>query len=239
MVEPAQRRRTRHAARAAQVYRRFLARVQDLSGLDAAGAEQVATAVLCALERRIAAGERDHLEAQLPSLLRERVQRGCAGHAEVRPRQVDRRRFLERVAEHDLAGGDAESAARVVFQVLSELVSAGEIVAVVHQLPRGMRDLWPPAVQEAARSAEELDREAQLHPELALELDVEPRLEHRGAERLRDRILALPLEDQLELLRQVLLPLGRELGRVRRLELVRELLDDSAWMRPVPAPPPY
>jgi len=222
--ELAARHSRRHRARAGQVYRRFRKRLEEVSGLGAMQAENAAVAVLQALEQRIVADERRHLEAQLPSRLRELLE-ASVPREHLPARKLSREAFLRMVAV-DVGEEKAVEVVRAVFEVLSEHVSVGEIVNVVHQLPRGIRELWPEAVQQATASDEAF---AQVKAEAprgdGVDLDVAPLDEHAPYDELRDQVLALPAPDQLDLFREISAALLRELAPSARHGLLRELHD--------------
>jgi uncharacterized protein (DUF2267 family) len=226
----ATQRQARHQARTGQVYRRFLARIEEVSGFDAGRAEKAAVAVLHALEQRLIAGEKRHLEAQLPSRLRELLD-ASATEEPIRPRDIDRDVFLEMVAG-DVGPEIAEDATRSVFRVVSEMVSAGEIVGVVHQLPKDLRALWPEAVQQATASDEELSRaKAESRRAHELEMAVAPVSEHRPGDALANQVLALPATEQLEIFGRIAAALLRELDPAERLGLLRSLHQQVSEIR--------
>ena len=220
--EVAQQRAQRHAARASQVYRSFLARLEDVSGMSAMQAENAAVSVLHALEQRIIADERRHLESQLPSRLRELLSASIP-REHLPARKIDRDAFLSMVAV-DVGAENAESAVRAVFEVLSELVSAGEIVNVVHQLPRDLREFWPESVRQATRSEEELAQSrAEEKAEPRVEMQVSASKARRPFDSIRDQVLALTAPEQLDVFRLVAAAMLREIDPGERLELLREL----------------
>lgn len=229
----------RHESRAQQALRAFTRRLGDVAGFNLEQSERAAAAVLCALEQRLIPPERQHLEAQLPVKLVELMRR-CPFH-ELRAREIDRSKFLELVAE-DLGGGglDPERCARAVFQVLSELVSAGEVTKLVHQLPRDLRALWPAPVQEATRAGEARPGEG----DGAADLDVEAIAEHHLWDPLRDEALKLSLMHQLELFQALAGPLLRALDPAERRGLLHGLQqaageiteDENALEREAPPP---
>jgi uncharacterized protein (DUF2267 family) len=115
---------------------------QDLG--DRQRSYQALRAVLHAIRDRLTADEAAHLSAQLPLLVRGVFYEGWhpAG-VPVKLRQVED--FLDRIRE-EFPDGDADGAARAVFRVLNERISAGEIQDVRQMLPEGVRRLWPEPV---------------------------------------------------------------------------------------------
>lgn len=134
--------RERHESRAGSTYKAFLRDVEALGGFDEKLAEQATVSVLCALDRRIRGEEARQLHAQLPSKLRELVQR-CELHAGEKPEKFDREEMFEAVAS-DLgrAAGEVEGIVRTVFLALRSHVSEGEAEDVASQLPQDIADLW-------------------------------------------------------------------------------------------------
>lgn len=131
---------------AAQTWAHFLKELRARGGLGRELAERAASSVMCALEQRIVGGEVDDLEAQLPSRLRELLQR-CPSHAGNPPRRFGRDEFIGMIAKDlDVEPEEAEHLARVVFQTVRERLSDGEVDDVSNQLPRDLEDLWRAAV---------------------------------------------------------------------------------------------
>jgi len=88
-----------------------------------------------------------HLGAQLPILVRGVFYEGWQPSAVV-PERRDADAFLDRIG-HALRDhpelGDPARVARIVFGVLGEHLTAGEVDKVVHTLPRQVRALWQEA----------------------------------------------------------------------------------------------
>ena len=102
-------------------------------------------AVLHALRDHLLVNEAVDLAAQLPTFLR------GVYYEQWRPattpaKERDRESFLARIDEAFVGDpiGDTAKAVAVVFDLLSEKVSAGEIADVRHSLPGHLRALWPP-----------------------------------------------------------------------------------------------
>jgi uncharacterized protein (DUF2267 family) len=107
----------------------FIKRVAELGGFDKAVAERVVRAVLLNLGTRIDPGEAHDLASQLPHAIG-----ACLEH-DWRAERFPPREFVRRVVcVVPLSSEQGESAVRVVFKVLSEAVSAGELKDVLHQL---------------------------------------------------------------------------------------------------------
>lgn len=109
--------------------------------------------VLFALRDRLSVEEAVQLSAQLPTFVRGVYFEGY------RPANKpltyrDRDEFLERVGAELEASGPAnpEDAARGVFAVLQERVSAGEVEDVRQMLPKHIRTLWPEESLAASNS---------------------------------------------------------------------------------------
>lgn len=121
-------------------YDQFLAQVRERGEYPSRDeAEQVATAVLEELGRRLTPGEAGDLAAQLP---------GPLPHALTAPRQggaeaVGVEEFCRRVA--DRTGGrppTAEWDASAVLSTVADSVSGGELNHVLSQLPSGYAPLF-------------------------------------------------------------------------------------------------
>jgi uncharacterized protein (DUF2267 family) len=121
----------------------WLKAVQERMGTDDRHHAYVALrATLHALRDRLNPDEALQLGAQLPTLVRGVYYEGWRMiDTPVRVRTLDE--FLGVVAvEAGDAAFDSEAAARAVFAVLAERVSAGEIDDVKRNLPRPIRELW-------------------------------------------------------------------------------------------------
>ena len=135
-------REQRHEARRTQTYKQFLKRLEEIGGYSEEQAEDAAVAVLCALEQRLFSGEAQHLNAQLPAILRELVRR-CPLHRGAFPRRFGREEFFRLIAE-DLGpeAGDLEETVRNVFAAVRSQITDGEADDVAAQLPSDLLDLW-------------------------------------------------------------------------------------------------
>ena len=98
---------------------------------------------LHALRDRLTVDEAAHLGAQLPMLVRGFYYEGW--HPAGKPlREHSKEAFLAHIeAEAHALDFDAEPAARAVFGLLAERVTAGEIADVKGVLPKPIRALWP------------------------------------------------------------------------------------------------
>jgi len=110
-------------------------------------AYQALRATLHALRDRIGPNEAAQFGAQLPLLLRGAYSEGW--HPAGKPlKERQREQFLDHIRD-EISVGDAEDTARAVFEVISSLISAGEVEDIVWMLPEGVRDLWPTTVTTA------------------------------------------------------------------------------------------
>ena len=118
----------------------FIDRVSGLSGLDPAGADRAANAVLETLAERIAGGEVDDLAEALPPTLRPALERGkslSGGKAQ----RISLDEFIGRIAEREGASWeDALDHARAVFATLREALPDKEWSDILAQLPRGYHE---------------------------------------------------------------------------------------------------
>lgn len=98
--------------------------------------------VLFALRDRLIVTEVFDLSAQLPMLIRGILFEGYKPTG--KPEKYHREEFLARVSKElqQAGGGNPEAAARAVFRVLQQHVSAGEVEKLRHALPRDLRTLW-------------------------------------------------------------------------------------------------
>ncbi len=118
----------------------FLDRVRQRADLDRVEAERAADAVLETLAERLAAGEVEDLQAALPDLLREPLERGKA-HVRGRPRRMSLDEFVDRVAQkQDISFDAAFEHTRAVFATLAEALPPRELRDVLDELPRVYRD---------------------------------------------------------------------------------------------------
>jgi uncharacterized protein (DUF2267 family) len=98
---------------------------------------------LHALRDRLAVDEAAHLGAQLPMLVRGLYYEGWRPAGKP-AKERSREAFLAHVrAEAHALDFDPEPAARAVFGLLAERITAGEIQDVKGMLPQPIRELWP------------------------------------------------------------------------------------------------
>jgi CBS domain-containing protein/uncharacterized protein (DUF2267 family) len=141
------RARARHHARAERAYSRLARAVERRTGLSSRQDAQAAMLiVLRALCRRVTAEEGAHLIAQLPSKL----------HAELTPYLTgpDRSVTMDSItAELATALSLSEDLAADVLELMCDVfadsVSFGEIESLRDQLPRPMKELFPPVTRRA------------------------------------------------------------------------------------------
>jgi len=172
--------------------------------------------VLCALEHRLNLDESSlKLEGQLPSLLAELLGR-CRRQAQLRPRDIGRREFLQLVSDY-LGGSsiDPEQTVRRVFEAVAEQVTPGETQKIIHRLPRALRELWP----ERARAAEE---------RVVPSVPRRPRAHLERAPDLVEDILAQTLPAQLGILKTVVPRILARLGSEDRRGFTRALETEIA-----------
>ena len=136
------RRQLRSETRRNQTFKAFLHNLRVLGSMNEEEAEKAAVSVLCVLEQRLFGEEAAHLEAQLPSKLRNLLWR-CERHIGSPANKFGRYDFIRMVSEDlELDIFQAEKRIRSVFAALRDQVSEGEIEDVIGQLPADMRDLW-------------------------------------------------------------------------------------------------
>jgi uncharacterized protein (DUF2267 family) len=120
----------------------FLDRVGRRTDLDRLGAERATDAVLEALGERVARGEIEDLERELPRELHPALERGEAttgGEA----RRMPAGEFLARVAALEAVGPDeATSHVEAVFAALRETVSADELADLTAELSEDYAPLF-------------------------------------------------------------------------------------------------
>lgn len=141
------RARARHHARAERAYSRLARAVERRTGLSSRQDAQAAMLiVLRALCRRVTPEEGAHLIAQLPSKL----------HAELTPHLTGPDRgvtmasiTVELAAALSLKDDVAADVLELMCDVLADSVSFGEIESLRDQLPRPMKDLFPPLTRRA------------------------------------------------------------------------------------------
>ena len=129
-------RAARHESHAATTYHAFLRDLQRIGGLREDLAERSAVAVLSVLERRVLPGGARHLEAQLPSKLRELLVHSAQS-------RFGRVAFLRMVAgELGIEPEAAEPIVRAVFRAVRAKISDGEARDVAAELPGDLAELW-------------------------------------------------------------------------------------------------
>jgi uncharacterized protein (DUF2267 family) len=132
-------RESRHDARARTTYLRLVREVAASTGASAEEAEQYLVAVIATLEEKLPLTEAIDLEAQLPSLLDEMLEREPIDDLP----GMDKELFCERVALRlGITAQEAEWIAQRVLPVVSTHVSAGEARHVEAQLPLDLRRMW-------------------------------------------------------------------------------------------------
>jgi len=135
-------REQRREARRSQTYKAFLDSLGTTGQMNEEDAERAAVSVLCVLEQRLFGQEAAHLEAQLPSKLRDLLVR-CERHMGKPASKFGREDFIEMVSD-DLGvdAFEAEKKIRAVFAAVREQVSEGEVEDLMGQLPADLRALW-------------------------------------------------------------------------------------------------
>jgi CBS domain-containing protein/uncharacterized protein (DUF2267 family) len=129
----------RHAARARASYDALIERAQAATGLDIPERAMLALqTVLSAIAHRVRPEQAEHLLAQLPSLLRDRI----ASLGPAPDRSVTRRAIEEALAARLHVEPDcAEDILRRVGLVLVQAISPGELADVRAQLPPDLKEL--------------------------------------------------------------------------------------------------
>src|ERR1700704_1186538 len=123
---------------------RWLKEIEQVLGPDRHRAYQALRAVLYCLRDRLTVNEAAQLGDQLPMLVRGIYYE--TWHPAGKPEKIrSRDEFLSQISAHFSRTRpiNAEHAARAVFQVLENHVSAGEIREVIEELPHEIRMLWP------------------------------------------------------------------------------------------------
>lgn len=119
-------------------YGTFMATVRERGEYAADEAEQLVQAVIATLGERLPASSAEHLADQLPTPLADIVDQSD-GPA----RTWGVSEFISQVAEHTGQDEDgAEEDTRVVFSVLADQVTGGEMNKLISQLPSGYADLF-------------------------------------------------------------------------------------------------
>ncbi|WP_049573089.1 DUF2267 domain-containing protein [Streptomyces sp. SBT349] len=119
-------------------YGSFLSTVRERGEYPADEAERIVGAVVATLAERLPGSSAEHLADQLPMPLAEILER-----SDETGRTWGVEEFISRVA--DEAGEDVETAetdTRVVFSVISEEVSGGEMNKLLSRLPSGYAELF-------------------------------------------------------------------------------------------------
>ncbi|OHB66065.1 MAG: hypothetical protein A2Y76_05490 [Planctomycetes bacterium RBG_13_60_9] len=126
-----------------EITREWLQEVQEQMGLeDEQRAFRVTRAILQTLRDRLTVEEAAEFAAQLPMLLQGVFYHGWSPTG--KPVKIrNRQEFLDRVAENLMREQDPEEACRVVFSVLKQKMTGGEIEDVKRILPEPIRNLWP------------------------------------------------------------------------------------------------
>lgn len=129
-------RATRHESRAATTYHAFLKDLERIGEMPKELAERAAVAVLSVLERRMPSSGARHLEAQLPSKLRELL-------THLSQRRFGRAAFLQMVADElSMDPHQVEPIVRAVFRAVRFKISDGEAEDVAAELPKDLAELW-------------------------------------------------------------------------------------------------
>lgn len=129
-------RATRHESRAANTYHAFLKDLERIGEMPKELAERAAVAVLSVLERRIFPSGARHLEAQLPSKLRELL-------IHLSQRRFGRAAFFQMVADElSMDPQKVEPIVRAVFRAVRIKISDGEAQDVAAELPKDLAELW-------------------------------------------------------------------------------------------------
>lgn len=131
-------------------YERFLATIQDETGVDRDHAERAAMAMLVTLAERITRARAEELGEDLPERLRDWLQ-----DARDQPEELDRQEFIRRVAERDEVDRDAAVRhARAVFHALARVAPSYEVDDLVEELPSDFEPLVGDAARELHETAE-------------------------------------------------------------------------------------
>jgi uncharacterized protein (DUF2267 family) len=126
----------RHQSRSASTYHSFLKDLERVGGMPRELAERASVAVLSVLERRLIPQGARHLEAQLPSTLRELI-------VHLSPLRFGRVAFFRMVAaELGMRPAEVEPIVRGVFRAVRLRISQGEAHAVAAELPKDLAELW-------------------------------------------------------------------------------------------------
>lgn len=135
-------RQQRRASRATNSYKTFMDKLKTLADMPGADLEAAAASVLCALEQRLTADESFDLESQLPSKLRELLQR-CDRHQLSEPRRFGLSEFYDKVANDlDIERDEAVPLVRAVILAVKYQISQGEADDVQSQLPGDLKQIW-------------------------------------------------------------------------------------------------
>jgi uncharacterized protein (DUF2267 family) len=133
-------REARHAARADQTLRDFLARLRRDLALDEAERARTAFEVVASgLVRRLTPEEARDFVAQLPSSIRDKLLELPPGPDPEITRDTMQAEMAQKL---DLDADHAMELVRKVAACLSDFVSAGEVEHVVSQLPREMKEIF-------------------------------------------------------------------------------------------------
>jgi uncharacterized protein (DUF2267 family) len=118
--------------------------LQKIGGNDRHRAYLILRATLHALRDRLGTHAAAHFAAQLPMLLRGMFYEGWRpSESPSKERHVEE--FLGAVCVYLPPGMvvNAEQSVRAVFEVIWDMIDAGEVVKIIKSLPRDLRELWP------------------------------------------------------------------------------------------------
>ncbi|MGK5532981.1 DUF2267 domain-containing protein [Streptomyces sp. URMC 129] len=119
-------------------YGTFLSNVRERGEYAADEAEQIVQAVFETLSERLPAGSAEHLADQLPTPLANILE-----NADESGRSWGVQEFISNVAQKaDEDEETAEMDTRIVFSVISEQVTGGEMNKLLSQLPSGYAELF-------------------------------------------------------------------------------------------------
>jgi uncharacterized protein (DUF2267 family) len=137
--------------RAAETFRRMLVDIRINAGLETTEqAEAALDLFLPCLLRRLTPDEAHDLIAQLPSLLRNRMQTFTDGP----DKSITREAIEKEIARClDVDAPRASQILSAIGMTLADSVSPGQIEDVRGQLPKDMKSIFPPLEEKQARSA--------------------------------------------------------------------------------------
>jgi uncharacterized protein (DUF2267 family)/predicted transcriptional regulator len=144
--------RLRSLARAQATHARLVAQVRDEAELETAEQADLALeVVLTSVVRRLTSDEAEDLMAQLPSLLRSRLQSLPPGPDKLITRAGIEAELAQRLEVDDARAADVLS---VVGSIITRNVSRGQMDDVRVQLPAELRDIFPAAPGSAASTTQ-------------------------------------------------------------------------------------